>query len=107
MAQLTVQKATLTGLAPTYAAADVAGDTFPNNGATALHVKNGGAAAITVTIDSATPCSYGFDHDIAVSVPAGAERIIGPLSQSRFGTTASAAYSAVTSVTVAAVSTTG
>lgn len=104
MAQLTVQKATLSGLAPTFAAADAAGDTFANDGRTHLHVKNGSAAAVTVTVDSVTACSYGFDHNAEVSVPAGGERIIGPFDQNRFGTTAAVSYSAVTSVTVAAVS---
>lgn len=105
MAQLTVQETSLTGLAPTFTAADAAGDTFENDGQTVLHVKNGSAAAITATVDSVRPCNYGFDHDAAVSVPAGGERIIGPFERNRFGTTASVAYSAVTSVTVAARST--
>lgn len=107
MAQLAIQKTSLSGLGPTFAAADAAGDTFANDGRTVLHIKNGGAAAITATVDSINPCNYGFDHNAAVSVPAGGERVIGPFNQTRFGVTASVAYSAVTSVTVAALSTDG
>lgn len=104
MAILTVQKPSLAGVAPTYEAADAAGDSFPNNGSTMVHVKNGGAAAITVTIDSAKACSYGFDHNIDVVIAAGAEVMLGPFPQARFNDTAqrtNLSYSAVTSVTVA------
>lgn len=103
MAELSVQTATLTGVEPTYVAASAGGDTVANNGGTALSVKNGSAAAITVTVDSVTACNYGFDHDISASVPAGAERLIGPFNQTRFGTTLAISYSAVTSVTIAAI----
>lgn len=103
MAVLTVQEATLTGVAPTYVAADAAGDSFPNLSGTVLSVKNASAAAITVTVNSTAPCNYGFDHDVAVSVPAGSERTIGPFEARRFGSSVGVAYSAVTSVTVAAL----
>lgn len=105
MAQLTVQVSSLSGTAPAFVAAAAGGDSFVNNGGTVLHVKNAGAGAITATIDSASPCSYGFDHDISVSIPAGAERIIGPFNQTRFSTTVNVTYSGVTSVTVGAFST--
>lgn len=104
MAQITVQKITLSGLDPAFVAADAAGDSFANDGKTVLHVKNGSAGAITVTINSERACSFGFDHDAEVSVPAGGERVIGPFYPSRFGTTVTTSYSAVASVTVAAVS---
>lgn len=106
MAQLNVQGTGLTGLAPTYQAADAVGDSFANNGRTFIHVKNGGAASITVTVDSQQSCSQGFDHDVAVAVPAGAERMIGPFNQARFNDANGNVlvfYSAVTSVTVAAI----
>lgn len=103
MADLAPQKASLTGLAPTFAAASSGGDTFANDGRTVLHVKNGSAAAITATVDSVTACDQGFDHDAAVSVPAGGERVIGPFDQRRFGATVTVNYSATASVSVAAL----
>lgn len=105
MATLTVQTPSLTGLDPTLTAASGGGDEFVNDGATVLHVKNGGGGSINVTVDSQTPCSQGFDHDVVVAVPAGAERLIGPFPQARFNDAngkAQVAYSGVTSVTVAA-----
>lgn len=106
MALLNVQKASLTGLAPAFVAASAGGDSFVNDGKTVLHVKNGGASEITVTINSQQPCNYGFDHDVVVAVPAGGERIIGPFRQDRFNDAngqVAVTYSAVTSVTVAAI----
>lgn len=102
MALLAVQLISHAGLNPAFAAADVAGDTFGNDGSTSLHVKNGGAGAITVTVGSDKLCDQGFDHDIAVNVPVGAERLIGPFRPKRFGGVAAVTYSGVTSVTVAA-----
>lgn len=103
MADLAVQATSLTGLAVTYAAASAGGDTFDNDGRTVLLVKNSDTAAHTVTPNSVTPCNYGFDHDVAVSVPAGGGREIGPFDPSRYGVSVSVAYSAVTGMTVAAV----
>lgn len=107
MADLSVQTITTNGLSPTFSSADAAGDEFVNDGRTFLHVKNGGASSIDVTIDSKQQCSFGFDHDITVSVPAGGERLIGPFPTSRFNDSqtgkASVSYSDVTSVTVAAI----
>jgi hypothetical protein len=106
MAELNVQKVVLGGLDPAFSAADAAGDTFINNGRTFFHFKNGGTAAITATINSVTPCNHGFDHDVAISVPAGDDRIVGPFPAQRFNdlnNKVSVAYSAVTSVTVAAI----
>lgn len=106
MALLNVQRTGLAGLAPTFSGASVGGDSFLNSGRTYLHVKNGGTAAITVTVNSQKPCNYGFDHDAVVSVPAGGEQIIGPFQQDRFNDQngqVQITYSAVTSVTVAVV----
>lgn len=106
MAALSVQKVTLSGVSPTFAAADVAGDSFANSGRVYLHVKNGGASSITVTVNSQTACNQGFDHDVAVTVAAAAESQIGPFPKSRFDDATGkvlVSYSAVTSVTVAAV----
>lgn len=111
MAVLTKQKLSLTGLNPSYAAAAGGGDSFVNDQAdgsrTFLHVKNGGGAPITVTINDPNSKqpegSTAWDPDLAVTVTNAQERLIGPLGN-RFidssGSTA-IAYSAVTSVTVA------
>lgn len=106
MAQLTVQDIVLAGLAPTYVAAAAGGNNFINDGRTFLHVKNGGASSINVTIDSVVQCNQGFDHDITVAVPNGGERMIGPFNPDRFNNSigrVSVTYSAVTTVTVAAL----
>lgn len=107
MANLLIQKSTLIGLSIVYSAADVAGDSITNNGDTVFKIKNADVAAKTVTINSVAPCSYGFDHDLVISVPAGEEREIGPFLRNRFNDDTgkvNVAYNAVTSVTVAAVS---
>lgn len=107
MAQLTIQKPDLAGLAPAFVAAGAGGDSFANDGKTYLHVKNGGAGSITATINSQKLCDQGFDHDAAVGVAAAGERLIGPFPQGRFndaGGLVQITYSGVTSVTVAAVS---
>jgi hypothetical protein len=104
MAVLAVQKPGLSGASVNYSAADAAGDSFPNDEHTTLRVKNASAAAITVTLDATRRCSFGFDHDAAVNVPAGATVEIGPFPRVRFGQTVSAQYTAAASVSVAAVS---
>jgi hypothetical protein len=106
MATLTVQSVTLAGLNPSYAAASAGGDDFANDGKTFVHIKNAGAGSITATI--ATPAQIsGIDiADIAVAVPNGGERMIGPFPVSLFNTStgkASITYSGVTSVTIAAI----
>jgi hypothetical protein len=105
VADLTVQSISQTGIAPTFSAA-TATDYFINpDGRAYLHVKNGSGAAVTVTIDSVEKCNQGFDHDIAVSVPAAGERIIGPFDPQRFVDRATGkikvTYSATASVTIA------
>jgi hypothetical protein len=105
MSLRTVQAATTAGVALAYAAADVAGDTFDNNGRVGFHVKNGGASPCVVTVNSVTACDQGFDHDLVVTVPAGSDRIIGPFPTARFGTPVEVTYDQVTSVTVAALRT--
>jgi hypothetical protein len=52
MAVLEKQKINSNGVAPTFVAASATGDQFKNDGNTLLHVKNGSAASITVTINS-------------------------------------------------------
>jgi hypothetical protein len=105
MAALTVQKLSLTGLNVATASAGAGGDTFTNDGKTVLEVTNGSGGSINVTVDSTRPCSYGADHNVVVAVPAAGSRRIGPFPVARFGDPVSVAYSDVTTVTVAAVST--
>lgn len=107
VALLALQRITQSGLAPAFAAADAAGDRFQPGDDVKLHVKNASAAAVTATVNSQKVCDQGVDHDLAVSVPAGGERVIGPLPANRFADPADGlvkvTYSAVTSVTVAAL----
>lgn len=110
MALLTVQEVTPAGITPSYAAAAGGGDTFePLRGqAYNLHVKNGGGSSVTVTVDD--PTSVGptgaaaFNPDLAVSVPAGQERMIlidANRHQDPADDLVDITYSGVTSVTVA------
>ena len=102
MAVIAPQTIDLDGEHADYAAA-VGPDTFVNDGRTYLHVKNTNGATRTVTIDSTRSCDQGFDHDVAVVIPATTgDELIGPFPTARFGTTCTVTYSAVTGVTVAA-----
>ena len=106
MAVLNTQQVSLAGVNPAFVAADALGDEWANSGRSYLHVKNGAAAAVDVTVDSQTQCNQGFDHNVAVNVPAASERRIGPFPKSRFDDAAGrvhVAYSAVANVTVAVV----
>lgn len=107
MATLTVQDMTPAGLVPSYAAADVAGDEFANNGRVTFWVKNGGAGAITVTVAAVGACDQGFTHTGGGSVPNdGVPKSFGPFDTYRFNDAdglVQITYSGVTSVTVAAV----
>lgn len=107
MAVLPTQNPTLAGLTPAYSAAAGGGDKVAADGKTFLIVKNGGGAPITVTITTPATVRGLAVADPAVSVPAGAERWIGPFARDAFGNAdgqVDIAYSGVTSVTVAAVS---
>lgn len=111
MAVLNKQEIVESGLAATYSAAASGGDTFVNNGAEFLHVKNGGAGSITVTVTAqATGASnkvYGAltKSNVSVAVGAGADKFIGPFPPAAFNTgdSASVTYSAATSVTIAVI----
>jgi hypothetical protein len=70
-----------------------------------LWVKNADAASKTVTVDVAGS-TFGQDHpNVAVVVPNGQERLVGPLNAGVTGGTGAVVltYSALTNVTVAAV----
>lgn len=109
MATLTVQNMVGTsGVVPTYASAAGGGDKFANDGKTLLHVKNDDVSPITVTITGRQACNQGTTHNLTMTVAGGAEKMIGPLDQGRFNDASGlvdVGYSAVTSVTVAALKT--
>ena len=93
-------------------AAAVGGDKVVPGDRTFLRVKNGGGAPITVTLNDPTSVSpvgaTQFNADVAVTVTNGQERVIGPIT-GRFADPADSGlcavtYSAVTSVTVGALS---
>lgn len=112
MAEIAVQDLKISApVAPAYAAASAGGDFFKprsSGGVVVLmHIKNGGAAAITVTIDDPTSVSpvgaAAWNPDMQVAVPAGAERIFPVTPPDRFTDAAgnvNVTYSAVTTVTV-------
>jgi len=108
MATLAVQQLVRSGLNTTYAAATGGGDKFAPSARTFLHCKNAGGGAITLTV--VTPNTLIADvtiADLAVSVPAAGERMIGPFPYEHFANAADGladiTYSGVTSVTLAAV----
>lgn len=104
MTLLTVQEIVRGGTAPTYAAAAAAGNQFINTGRAFVHIRNGGTAAITTTVNSIRPCDQGFNHNEVVNIPAGADRMIGPFAPVRFNNAeqrVSITYSGVTTVTIA------
>ena len=116
MAALSVNVLSIAGVAPTYVAAAVGGDTAngPNNDERLfIHVKNGGGSAVTVTINPVAPTQAKVAGAgvlsvpaISVSVPATTgDRMIGPIPQAYYDASSNVniSYSAVTSVTVAAI----
>ena len=107
MADLTYKRVVLSGLDPAPVAADVAGDNIPPSGRGFLQVHNGGAASIDVTITTPGKTQFGLDEpDVVVTVPAGADRLIGPLSPALYNPGTKGVevnYSDVTSVPVSAL----
>jgi hypothetical protein len=109
MALLTIQQLNLTGL--DLSAVDVAatsgGDTFNNNGKTFFYADNQSGGNITITFDDTGSTNPGsattFDPDVELVITTLTDRIIGPFPTARFGTVVSVTYSAVTTLTVAAI----
>lgn len=98
------------GLEPAYTAANADGHAI--DAAAILHVKNGGGAAIDVTIVTGGTFAGKAIADTVVNVPAGEERFIGGLRADLYAQPAGAAdspgkvlvdFSDVTTVTVAAL----
>jgi hypothetical protein len=107
MALGAVQQPGPAGAVPSYAAPGLT-DSFKNNGHCLLHVKNAAGAPITVTVDdprSITPvAATQFNPDVAVTVAAGSEKMIGPFPVGRFNDDVGAVnvtFSSVTSITAA------
>jgi hypothetical protein len=108
MAVLNPQKITRAGLNPAYAAAGAGGDEFVPDSDTYLHVKNGAGVPQTVTVVTPGEAFEGAAiADIAVAVPAGGERIIGPFPADDFADPsngrADITYSGVVTLTIAVI----
>lgn len=106
MALITVQEVGRAGIAPSYVAAAGGGDTFANDGRTMLHIKNGGGGSITLTVVTQATVDGKAVADDAISVPNGAERMVGPFPPAIYNDVnqqVALTYSGVTSVTVAVV----
>lgn len=107
MAVLSVQQILPTGVVVSAVSAAGGGDQYPNNGKTLLKVINGGGSDITVTITPTNTVNGYTIAPIAVTVAAGATKYLGPYDQNYFNNSSgrvAVTYSAVTSVTVAALS---
>lgn len=88
MATIAAQSLVEAAVNATYSAAAELGDRFANDNArrTFVHVKNGNVASVTVTFDvptaNQTTTKTGFGSltksDLAVVIPAGGERFVGP-----------------------------
>ncbi len=106
MALVASQNIIRAGLNPAYAAASAGGDQVRPGPSTFLHVKNGSAASMTVTVVTHKTVD-GLDlADLAVAVPAGGERMIGPINDLFLDPADSLAditWSATAGVTFAAV----
>ena len=104
MALLGQQQVSATGTTPNFVAASAGGDTFVPDERGFLYIKNGSGSSITVTL--VVPGSeYGQARpDVAIPVPAGADRLVGPLVADLADPTdglVHVTYSGVTSLTVA------
>jgi hypothetical protein len=95
----------LTGAAPALVAV-ASSDTFANNGSVILHVHNGNASTLTVTITdptSAAPSGLAFTTaGVVVSLLTGTDKYIGPFNTNRFNDASgnvTVGYSVTSSVT--------
>lgn len=115
MATITRQNLAEAGLTATYGAAAGGGDQVDNaDGRTFLHVKNGGGSSINVTVAEQITGTTVDDPSLGTltkasvvkAVAAGAEAFIGPFKKQAFNddnNMLQITYSAVTSVTIAAI----
>jgi hypothetical protein len=77
---LAVQQIKSDGLSPVYTPATADGHAFVNDGEVALHVINGGASPVTVTIETPLTIDGLAVSDRTITIPAGEERFVGGLS---------------------------
>lgn len=103
MATLTPATISTSGVDPAGAAASGGGDSFPNTGSEFVIVANGGGGDVTVTATTTQTVDGLAVADLAVVVPAGASRAIGPFKRHIYSATVSLSYSGVVSVTVKAL----
>lgn len=107
MANYAAQKPGHTEAALTMRTAAAAGDAFENDGQTMIRLVNTGTEK-TVTFNAVTNCSQGFDHNLAVVVPATTGDVwVGPFPTARFNNTdgrVDMTYSSETGVTFAVLS---
>jgi len=105
MAALTVNSVIRAGLTtPTLATPAGGGDTFVNDGNTFVWAKNTNGATRTITFGAVINCNQGFDHDLAVILPASTgDVMIGPFPKSQYGTPVAMSYTAVTGVTLTVI----
>lgn len=107
MATLDVQQIVHGGLNPSYVSCGGTpeGDEFVNNGRTFIHIKSTAIQSWTITVNSQKLCDQGHDHNLAVMIPmTDGERLIGPLSTTRFNDGAGKVkltYDGVTNMTIA------
>lgn len=107
MALYSLQDIARTGLAPTYAAV-AASDTFQNNGAVLLHIKNTGGSPSNVTVTVATQVDGQVATPRVVSIPATTgDKMIGPFPPELYNDPntglCTVNYSVTASVTAAAI----
>jgi hypothetical protein len=107
MASLAAQRVAVAGTAPTYASATAGGDTAPVGGGLQLHISNGGASPITVTVVTPGTLDGLAIADAALVIPASGHGFIPLANVYRDPVTgrANVTYSAVTSVNVAVLQT--
>jgi len=105
MAELTVEKADLTGLSPTQNSASSGGDSFINDGKTFVNIINNSGGSVDVTINVQKTEKVGgvtlTISDPSISIPAGESRVIGPFDKDWFNDSDKLVhidYSAVTDV---------
>lgn len=107
MATLSTQAVSLVGVGPTYSTASSGGDKVACGERTFLHIKNGSASSVTVTLTATATVRGQAVTNPTVSVPASADRFVGPITADLFaGATdglCAVGYSATTTVTVAAL----
>lgn len=113
MAAYTVQTPTKNGSAALTATAVAASDTFANDGATLLIVRNHHAStsttvAIAPAVSSADVSGYGTmtAPSLSIAVAAGTSAVLGPLNPSLYNTNGSATVTYTSTATVFATAVT-